>query len=359
MKILQKGTVMKLEGRLGYFAWPSVTRLKNGAYITVASGYRMRHIDPFGRVVASYSLNGLDWTPAGVIVDTGLDNRDAGVCVLQSGKVLVTTFTSHRKALEYAIPFFECSIEKQELVKEYVRLTNEELYEEYEGGLLAISEDGLHFSNPKKIGVSTPHGPIQLKNGRVLYIGTQADGKENQDGICVIYSDDEGETWSEPRFITLPKTNGLSFFEPTIVESGDKLIVQIRVQSKETSPEGISLIPLTVYQCESFDGGETFTVPYPLEIIGSPPHLFRHSSGKIISTYGRREMPMGIRAKVSNDNGKTWGNEVTLINDATHIDLGYPCSTETDDGKILTVYYRSEEKGKNASIYYVLWELEE
>ena len=68
---------MQLQGRLGYFAWPSVSRLKDGTFIAVASGYRMRHICPFGRVVASYSADGKLWTPPGVILDTGLDNRDA------------------------------------------------------------------------------------------------------------------------------------------------------------------------------------------------------------------------------------------------------------------------------------------
>lgn len=67
---------------------------------------------------------------------------------------------------------------------------------------------------------------------------------------------------------------------------------------------------------------------------------------------------MGIRARISQDNGKSWGDEIILTDDATHIDLGYPCSTETDDGKILTVYYRSFEKGKNAGIYYILWDIE-
>ncbi len=358
MNIVTEGTVMGLRGRLGYFAWPSVARLEDGTFLAVASGYRMRHICPFGRVVASYSKDGISWTPAGVILDTGLDNRDAGILVLPSGKVIVSTFTSHRRALKAAVPFFECSDENKELVSRYIDMTDEELYARYEGGLIATSYDGVRFSYPVKVGLSTPHGPILLSDGRIFYVGTKANGKTDKEGIFYAFSSDEGETFSELYEIKLPETNGLSFYEPTAAETDDgKIVVQIRAQSKETSPEGISLTPLTVYQCLSDDGGKTFSVPYPLGVVGSPPHLFKHSSGKLIMTYGRRELPCGIRGRISCDGGESWGEEFSLSKDAAHIDLGYPCTCETDNGNLLTVYYQAEKKGENAEIKFVIWKL--
>ena len=74
-------------------------------------------------------------------------------------------------------------------------------------------------------------------------------------------------------------------------------------------------------------------------------------------TYGRREMPCGIRGRISCDNGKSWGEEFALSEDASHIDLGYPCTCETIEGSLLTVYYQSEAKGENAAIKYVIWKL--
>ncbi len=358
MKIVAEGSVMSLRGRFGYFAWPSVSRLKDGTFIAVASGYRIRHICPFGRVVASYSKDGRSWTPPGVIVDTGLDNRDAGILVLPSGKAIVTTFTSHRDSLKNAIPFFECGDEKKELVSRYVDTTDEKLYGRYEGGLIATSPDGLRFSDPVMLGLSTPHGPVSLSDGRIFFVGTKAKDKSDEEGIFYTFSSDEGETWSEFNEIQLPETDGLSFYEPTAVQTDDgRIIVQMRVQSKETSPEGISLTPLTVYQCFSDDGGKTFSVPRPLGVVGSPPHLCRHSSGKLVMTYGRREMPCGIRGRISHDGGDGWGEEFSLSQDATHIDLGYPCTCETDDGDLLTVYYQAVKKGENAEVKYVIWKL--
>jgi hypothetical protein len=357
-KIIKKGYVMNLEGRLGYFAWPSVVRLKNGAYMTVASGYRMRHIDPFGRVTASYSLDGEVWTPAGVVADTGLDNRDAGALVLKSGKVLLTTFTSSIDTLLRAIPYFECDKEIARLVEEYVKLTPKAVFDENFGGLICESTDGVHFSKPRNIGIHTPHGPTQLKSGRIVYVGSRM-GKDAPAGIWTTYSDDEGKTWSD--FVEIPVPEGLEYLswtEPHAIETKDNhLLVVIRVQSKELSPEGISLIPLTVYQCESFDGGLTFTEPKPLGIVGAPPHLCKTKDGKLVLVYGRREMPMGIRAKVSFDDGQTWGEEIILTDDASHIDLGYPCTVEREDGTLLTVYYQADKKGNNAAIKYLIWQI--
>lgn len=148
----------------------------------------------------------------------------------------------------------------------------------------------------------------------------------------------DGQTWSEFSKISLPKdAEKFGWYEPHAIETEEnRLLVTVRVQSKETSPEGISLLPLTIYSFESVDGGKSYSDPKPMDIIGSPPHLYKTTDGKIILSYGRREMPMGIRAKISKDKGKTWGEEIILIDDATHIDLGYPSTTEIEKGKYFT-----------------------
>jgi len=35
-----------------YFGWPSVTRLQDNSLLAVASGFRIAHVCPFGKVVA-------------------------------------------------------------------------------------------------------------------------------------------------------------------------------------------------------------------------------------------------------------------------------------------------------------------
>lgn len=349
---------MEMDGRLGYFAWPTVSRLKNGTYIVGASGYRMRHVCPFGRVTMSYSLDGELYTPAGVVADVGLDMRDAGLLTLQSGKVLLSTFTCPRETQKYALDFYENDPAITGLVGKYVDWTPESVYDEFLGGLLCESDDGIHFSKPRNIGISSPHGPLQMKNGRVVYVGTRKGKGVIDNEIWLTYSDDEGKTWSEYTKIPVFDEDKLFWCEPHAIEAEENhLIIAIRVQSVDSSIEGISLIPLTTYLCHSYDGGKTFTKPKPTGVIGAPPHLLKTKSGKIVLTYGRRELPMGIRAIVSCDNGETWSDEIVLTDDATHIDLGYPSTVERDDNSLLTVYYRSNEKGENSSLRYIIWEL--
>ena len=39
---------------------------------------------------------------------------------------------------------------------------------------------------------------------------------------------------------------------------------------------------------------------------GNPPMLFRLRDGRLCLTYGYRSEPYSVRARLSNDNGKTW-----------------------------------------------------
>ena len=39
-----------------YFGWPSVARLQDGSLMTVASGFRIAHICPFGKVIVRPGL---------------------------------------------------------------------------------------------------------------------------------------------------------------------------------------------------------------------------------------------------------------------------------------------------------------
>ena len=46
-----------------------------------------------------------------------------------------------------------------------------------------------------------------------------------------------------------------------------------------------------------------------------------------------------------------------LRDDGPSSDLGYPCSVELDDGRILTVYYQQKPGESNCVIMQSIWEL--
>jgi hypothetical protein len=109
----------------------------------------------------------------------------------------------------------------------------------------------------------------------------------------------------------------------------------------------------------SDDGGLTWSHPMRTDIWGYPPHLLKLSDGRVLCSVGYRREPMGIRAVLSNDGGKTWDmdNLVVLRDDGGYPsslsnnpgkpgdDLGYPISTQLSDGSILTVYYITGSDG--------------
>ena len=92
---------------------------------------------------------------------------------------------------------------------------------------------------------------------------------------------------------------------------------------------------------------------------GSPPHLFKHSSGMLICTYGYREVPFGIKAMFSSDGGKTWDTDnIITTKDSFNWDLGYPSSVELPDSSLLTVFYGNNQKGGPAKVMQTIWKFE-
>ncbi|MBL9214509.1 MAG: exo-alpha-sialidase [Opitutaceae bacterium] len=72
---------------------------------------------------------------------------------------------------------------------------------------------------------------------------------------------------------------------------------------------------------------------------GNPPSLVRLPDDRLAVAYGVRSSPPGIRARVSSDSGRTWGDELVLRDDARTWDIGYCRSVVRADGRIVTVYY--------------------
>ena len=78
-----------------YHGWPTLTRQRNGKLLLVCSGGREQHVCPFGRVELMVSSDeGRTWGWPQVLLDTAIDDRDAGVLETGQGTLLVTTFTS-------------------------------------------------------------------------------------------------------------------------------------------------------------------------------------------------------------------------------------------------------------------------
>jgi hypothetical protein len=89
---------------------------------------------------------------------------------------------------------------------------------------------------------------------------------------------------------------------------------------------------------------------------GNPPSMVLMKDGRICVTWGYRAVPYGIRAKMSTDQGKSWGEELHLRDDGREFDLGYTRSVQREDGKIVTIYYISTEKNYEQHIAATIWD---
>ena len=89
---------------------------------------------------------------------------------------------------------------------------------------------------------------------------------------------------------------------------------------------------------------------------GNPPAMVRLRDTRIVVTYGYRSKPYGMRARISRDNGKTWGREIVLRDDGAGADLGYSRSVQRRDGKVITIYYYSTAANPEQYIAATIWD---
>lgn len=355
-----------------FFAWPTAARLQNGKIAVVASGYRLAHVCPFGKTVVSYSEDeGETYTAAAPVIDTVLDDRDGGILAYGDKNVIVTSFTIPSEMQRRDCP----KLVKEYQIKyctEYLDMIDEAEEKKVLGANFSVSKDGgVTFGKLYHSPVSSPHGPVCLADGRVLWIGNVASGKkvqavtdnekrqilEREENRVEVYEINSDGGCSYVSTLPAIYEDGLKYlsFEPHAICLDDgTLLCHIRVQKDFDAKE-----VFTIYQTESQDNGKTWSVPHRIigETSGAPAHLMKHSSGALISSYGRRKEPYGIKVMISRDNGKTWDTEHNIYVNAKNSDLGYPSTVELKDGSLITVFYAREAEDGPAVIMQQKWEM--
>jgi hypothetical protein len=78
---------------------------------------------------------------------------------------------------------------------------------------------------------------------------------------------------------------------------------------------------------------------------GNPPTLSQLPDGRLLLVYGNRTPPYTIAAKLSDDAGQTWEDEICLRGNGGGPDMGYPRTAVLPDGKVVTVYYFNDHPG--------------
>ena len=349
--IISTKVICKQEGR--YIGWPSITKTGRGELLAVFSGDRDSHVCPWGKTqMVRSSDNGESWTEPETINNSPLDDRDPGIVETTNGTLILSWFTS--LAFEDEKYFSRVPDEDKDSWKHHTEKISPESRKEWKGNWVRRSTDGgKTWENPFRTNVSSPHGPIVVDDGRLLYVG-----RGKMDGNVIIgveESTDDGKSWQ--LISTIPLATGESmddYVEPHMIQAkSGKLVVMIRYHEED-------MLKWHMRQSESLDGGQTWSIFHPTSIWGHPPHLIRLADGRLLVVYGRRILPYGERGCISSDEGETWDVEHEIdLSRAPNGDLGYPASVQLDDGSIFTVYYQAEEQGQKPCLMATHWKINE
>lgn len=334
-----------------YHGWPTLARRGNGELLVACSGGRETHVCPFGRVDLIRSKDdGRTWTWPETLMDTAIDDRDAGVLETSRGSILVSTFTSlaYEPSLEKAANWPAERLARWKGV--HARLDAAQRKAMLGTWLLRSTDGGMNWSAPYRVPVNSPHGPIALKDGTLLYAGKQLWSSATRIGVTM--SKDDGVTWTAMKELpTRPGDDFSQYHELHAVQAANgRIIVQIRNHNKTNERETL--------QCESEDGGKTWTTPHPIGVWGLPSHLVRLRNGNLLMSYGYRRKPFGNQARLSVDHGKTWSEPVMLSEDGASGDLGYPSTAELGNGDLLTVWYELRPDSPRAVLRQTRWRIE-
>ena len=362
-----------------YHGWSTVARRQNGELWVTWSGGREFHVCPFGQVQAMTSRDdGATWSWPRTLLDSATDDRDSGVIETARGTLIVTTFTSLAYETHLAAKSVSAvstdqgwvpkAMSPEQLAKwkaAHSRLNDAERKADLGEWCIRSTDGGRTWSPRIPTIVNSPHGPIQLRDGRLLYAGKQLWNQARKIGVCE--SKDDGLTWQWLAEIPTRKGHvGSRYHELHVVEAADStLIAHIRSHNEPNSRWTL--------QTESTDGGRTWSEPHPI-CYGYPSHLLRLRDGRLLMSYGYRlgrhaprhlgadqkskSAPYGNRARISSDHGKSWSEEIIVSADGYNGDLGYPSTVELADGTLLTIWYEAQPEPKRPVLRQAKWRLQ-
>lgn len=299
---------------------------------------------------------GTRWGWPRTIIDSDLDDRDPGLLETSHGTLIVTMVNS--LAYESILADVERGNPSSVLPPSRVaawqaasdRLTADKRRAQLGPWTIRSADGGLSWSGPSRCQVNSPHGPIALQDGRLLYLGKEVWAPHERIGVCE--SIDDGLSWQWLAEIPTRMGDRVDdYHELHGVEAANgTIIAHIRNHNPANLRETL--------QSESHDGGRSWSAPHAIGVLGRPSHLLRLKDDRLLMTYAYRLPPFGNQARVSDDCGRSWSELMVINGDGDDNDIGYPSTCQLPDGSLVTVWYESMEKrGGKAVLRQAWWEL--
>ncbi len=333
-----------------YAAWPALVRAANGDLL-VAFTATEKHISPDGKIVMIRSLDeARTWCEPVLVYNSVIDDRESGLTVLEDGSVLAHIWSTHWTRALYESAFGDRS--DGEEATRWIKHVESPAYlgaDHLHGGWLLVSSDHGHNWSEARRGPDSIHGGLELEDGSLLV----ASYRRQKNHVGVYKAPTLDSDWALVSTVHSPSPDSIRFGEPHVVQlKSGRILMMIRptaIPYDDKDPR------LNLWLSWSDDEGETWSAPEETPLWGFPPHILQLQDGRVLVTYGHRRAPFGQRAAISRD-GITWQNTdiITLRDDASNHDLGYPASLEIAPDTVLTVYYQRQKEGK-VDILGTLW----
>lgn len=288
----------------GYEAFPDICMIENGKLICVFyAGYQ--HVSLPNELWTkgariSYCISedqGRTWSPAKVLYDTPMDDRDPSIAMLSDGRLVCNFF----------------------------------VYKTGQTMLTFSGDSGKTWTEPVQVSkkrdlVATASSPVRtLSTGRLI-MGLYG---------SVTYSDDGGENWVDLIKLDNP---GHALSETDVIELKNSNVYA--VHRTDGGPP--------MYYTISTDGGTTWGKTLPLKVSGHCPYLHRTVDDIIVLGYREEKIEgdttsYSTKMVFSADECETW-SEPILIDTVIG---AYPSMVNLKDGSVLIVYY---EEGVGSNI---------
>ena len=186
-------------------------------------------------------------------------------------------------------------------------------------------------------GISARTDIVPLGPQDALFLLTAVKSNGDEGHVFAIRTRDGGQSFSFEGFVG-PEPQGFAIMPASLRLPGGDILSFIRCSGViDGTRRG------WIEQYGSTDEGKSWTLvgrPVPhVGYNGNPPTITRLEDGRLVLVYGYRDAPYGLRAKMSRDEGASWGDEIVLRDDGGTPDLGYPRTVLRPDGRLLTVYY--------------------
>lgn len=362
-------------------AMPSMIRRRAGDFLAAASGMRAEYDSPDGKIVLLRSADGLRWSRPETLAESVLDCREPGLVELTSGRLLLTWTVSdgfldpeilacypHWVGAEWKAAYEKIPVEQRRAQAGYWRKYSD--------------DGGKNWSAAARLPLHAPHGPAELsamggsasggKDGRLLLFGRGVEGKRAFLGAAE--SIDRGESWRLiwSRELPDPKAKGWrwNIAEGAYYNNGhvielpdgkllalvgyDKPAVQYRGAMTDIEhAAGWYSQPMFqkayngmgyLWQTESADGGKTWSHLRMTDMYGNWPQLLALADGRLLCTYAYHGLPLGSRACLSFDGGRTWetDHEIVLRADNPRDLPSHPTTASLAGGHMLTLAAQGE-----------------